>query len=73
MFIVVVVAEHAPLALSALSTIQASASNGRMWPASARSPGDFVQTFSLLSHLERIVDFNTEVARSALRPIDCGQ
>jgi hypothetical protein len=47
--------------------------NGRWWPASARSPTDLRSDFGLLSHLERIVDFNAEVTHGALQPIACRQ
>ena len=41
--------------------------NVASWPASARSPTDLRSDFGLLSHLERIVDFNAEVTHGALQ------
>jgi hypothetical protein len=37
------------------------------WPASAHSPAELRSDFGLLSHLERIVDFNAEVTHGALQ------
>ncbi|SAL05182.1 hypothetical protein AWB78_07344 [Caballeronia calidae] len=37
------------------------------WPASARSPTNRRSDFGLLSHLERVVDFNAQLAHCALQ------